>query len=203
MSELPGVNQENDERMVSVFDTLLKPPVAKMQERVFVENFLPFLNPKGLPKEHVEQMLATMEARTGNRHTEKDLIGNMMNQWLEYTGNPYIECEVYDQEGKHIFTVPALFQRQDIIKETDAARLPELIENAYNQSRVLPMMGTNFINQHISPLFHHPTLTAEFIKQWNVIFERYGMELLPSPDTPVKNDAEADVIIEDDIFYYD
>lgn len=182
---VPPENPDNvllDQEMNEIFDILSDIPVSKMTERVFRKNFLPFINPLGIPKEDEEKLLAQLRQRVGSNRVKKvALRGNLLNMWLEYVDSIYHQCEVYDDQGQLAFVVPPLVDRSfgDI---KDQAKIPMIVQDAFDKAGVLPILGTKTLNAGLLPLIGDGKLSKENMDAWDKIFNYYGL--------PTYSDAE-------------
>lgn len=192
----------NDEKMSEVFDILGTIPNPQMRESIFREKYLPFLKLDPIPKEDVELLLERMRAVTGNhRHTEKDLMGNLTNEWLKDVGSMYADVDVIDAEGIHVFTVPAFFDRiQTPVANSDA--FARNAEHAALQAEVMPTEATRFIHNRMLPLVNKRVINVEYAERWNVIYRYYGLPLFKING---KDDSRSDAPSSDavDGFDYD
>lgn len=204
-----GPDNVLDERMSKAFDSLLAPVRKRISYGVFQKKYLPFLSLKPIEKEVIDRMLQAMSSRTGQPHTTADLHGNLMNEWMEDVGSVFTETEVVDGDGNIVYIVPAFLDGADDIV-TNAADLPQLVEQASNQARVLPEMGVKFIRENILPLIRKPVTNLKAIEMWNVIYAHHGLPLftvkqdgetitpLPESDPKVDSDGAAVVSVFDD-----
>lgn len=171
-----GPDNVLDDKMSKVFDTLLTPIRKRISYGVFQKKYLPFLSLEPIDKEVVSAMLTSMGSRTGHIHTIEDLHGNLMNEWMEDVGSIFVETEVVDSEGNIVYVVPPFMDnREDLID--NAAELPQLVEQASNQAKVLPEMGVKFIRENILPLIHKPVTNIKHIEMWNVIYAHHNLPL--------------------------
>lgn len=196
-----GLDNVLDERMEKTFDSLLAPVRKRLSYGVFQKKYLPFLTLEPIRKEVVEEMLSAMSARTGQVHTVADLHGNLLNEWMADVGSVFVETEVVDSEGNIVYVVPPFMDSSDDLV-VDAAELPQLVEQASNQARVLPELGVKFIRENILPLIRKPVTNMRSIQMWNAIyahhnlplftFERDGDKIAPLPTGEVAQ-GESDV----------
>lgn len=199
-------NTQNDAELIEAFAILTKPLVGRMREEVFVRDFLPFISPAPLPKEDVEHLIGLMDRNGDRKHNELDLRTHVIHRWLNEVGSPYNECNVYNSSEELIFTVPALFTRNELMSVDDAYRLPMLVEQAALRSRVLEKMGENFVKTEIEPLFYPPEVPEEFISRWNTIFKHYGLPLFGHGNVALETTENQDVDDDEDydqVFDYD
>lgn len=175
---VPPVNPDNiekDREMSEIFEILAEIPVSKMTERVFRRNFLPFINPMGIPKEDEEKLLEILRARVGSNRVKREALrGNLINMWLEYVASLYHACEVYDDNGLLVFTVPPLVDRgfSDI---RDVAKIPRIVQAALDHAGILPIMGTKTLNEGLLPLIGNGDISKENIAMWDKIFKYYDL----------------------------
>lgn len=171
-----------DDKMDKVFDALLEPVRKRIALVNFEKKYLPFLTVAPIPKEVVSEMLHVMSQRTGSVHTASDLHGNLMNEWIGEIGSPFVEVEVIDAEGRIVYIVPPLLDNERELIE-DNADLPQLVEQASNQGRILPELAVKFINNNILPLIRKPITNPKHIAMWNKIYTFHGLPLIESyPD---------------------
>lgn len=167
----------NDENISNAIDAILKPVRQRMHINTFVKKFLPFLGSEPLDKIKVSQMLEQMSKRTGVVHTPKDLHINLMNEWMNEVGSPFVEVEVYTAENTLAYIIPPILDNNTEISE-QAEPISNLVEQASNQARVYPRLGEEYINRHILPLINHSTMRPEFIEMWNKVYAYHGMPLI-------------------------
>lgn len=199
-------NQQNDPDLMEAFAILTRPQKGKMREEVFRRDFLPFISPAPLPKEDVDFIIAKMDRNGERRHNQLDMRTQVINQWLKTVGSPYNVCEVFSESGELLFTVPALFTRNELMDAEDIYRLPMLIEQAALRSRVHDKIGDNFVKTEIEPLFYPPEVPEDFKNQWNAIFKYYGLPSFGQGGDPVVENKSEETDIDDDydqVFDYD
>lgn len=167
----------NDEAMLRTFDTLLQPVTAKMSLAVFTKKFLPFLGVEPIPAEKVQEMLEAMSRRTSARHVPKDLHINLMNEWMAAVGSPFYHVEIIDAEGQVAYVVPPILDNTTDISNS-AESIPNLVEQAVNQTKVYPRLGEQYINDHIIPLLNHVAMRPEYVDMWNKIYAYHKMPLI-------------------------
>lgn len=185
-------NEENDKEMLKVFEILNQPIRASMSESYFVNNFLPFLKRNPIPKEDVDQMLKRMEMQTGQVHTESDLISNMIGHWIAKVGSVYYECEVFNDAGEIIYTVPPLCDDYEVFDQHTSERLASMLEFANNQADIIPAMGTNYLLNNVVNKVQPNTNSTKYIEAWNKIYSYYGLPLFGDDlDNPTISTREA------------
>lgn len=205
-----GPDNVLDERMSKVFDTLLTPVRKRISYGVFQKKYLPFLSLAPIDKEDISAMLKAMGSRTGQIHTVDDLHGNLMNEWMEDVGSIFVETEVVDSEGNIVYIVPSFMDNSEELID-NAADLPQLVEQASNQAKVLPEMGVKFIRENILPMIHKPVTNIKHIEMWNVIYAHHNLPLFtidlggdkisPLPNGGLRQDPDgAQVVSEFDDF---
>jgi hypothetical protein len=185
----------NDESMLRTFETLLQPKRAKMSLATFTKKFLPFLGVEPIPKQKVEAMLEAMSRRTSARHVAEDLHTNLMNEWMNAVQSPFFEVEVFDADGQLVYIVPPILDNTtEISNKTES--IPNLVEQAANQTKVYPRLGEQYINDHIIPLLNHVAMRPEYVNMWNKIYAYHGMPLIrgktESSDQPDSVQPEID-----------
>lgn len=181
-------DNENDEAMLRTFDSLLQPVTAKMSMAVFTKKFLPFLGSEPIPMEKVQEMLEAMSRRTSARHSPKDLHTNLMNEWMSAVGSPFFHVEVIDADGQVAYVVPPILDNTTDISNSSES-IPNLVEQAVNQTRVYPRLGEQYINDHIIPLLNHVAMRPEYVAMWNKIYAYHNMPLLGVKSTTEEQDV--------------
>ncbi len=169
----------NDEDILRAFDALLEPKRARMSLAVFTKKFLPFLSTVPIPKEKVDQMLETMSRRINSnyRPTPKELHINLMNEWMDAVVSPFFEVEVFDADGNIVYIVPPILDNTTTISDRSES-IPNLVEQAANQTKVYPRLGEEYINNHIIPLLNHAAMRPEYVDMWNKIYKYHGLPLI-------------------------
>lgn len=168
---------ENDEAMHRTFDTLLKPVRKRMHVNTFTKKFLPFLGVEPIPKETVIRMLEAMGRRTNVNHTVADLHINLMNEWMNDVGSPFVEVEVINQEGEILYVIPPILDNNTEINNTKNS-IPNLVEQASNQAKIFPRLGEEYINARIIPLLNQASMRPEYIEMWNKVYAYHQMPLI-------------------------
>lgn len=169
------VNEKNDKEMLKVFEVLNQPIRATMSESYFVTNFLPFLKRTPIPEEDINQMLFRMEQQTGQKHTEKDLIANMIGHWIERVGSVYYECDVQDETGKTIYTVPPLCDDYEVFDQFTSEHIAAILEHANKQAEIIPDMGTQYLLDNVVNRVQKNTNGGKYVEAWNKIYAYYGL----------------------------
>lgn len=166
----------NSDEMSQALDLLTRPIPQTMRLEVFERDFLPFFNLKGIEKEIVDEMLADLSRNhMGLKTTEKDLIHNLMNNWMSKVRSAYLPTDIVDRDGNVVYTVPAVLRAPDSPVNVPGHILVQLLETASNKYNVLPMEGNNFFRMEILPHVKTGQVTIEELQQWNKIFDHYGM----------------------------
>lgn len=173
----PEGMEVNDPKVSEAFEILGNISKPVMSEQKFREKYLPFLKLEPIPKEHIEYLLARMSAATGRaKHTEKDLIGNLTNEWLSDVGSMYADVDIVNERDEVIFTVPAFFDRaQTPIKDSD--KFARNAEHAALQAEVMPTEATRYINKTMLPLVNSVITNVEYAEKWNKIYRYYDLPL--------------------------
>lgn len=100
-------------------------------------------------------------------------------QWLEVAGSPFAEVDVYDG-NTFLFRVPSLLMSNprslEGLKSISVYRAAELVGAHYN---VHPKLGDSKLHQLITSKLSNQSENRELIRRWNVIFQRYGIPLIP------------------------
>lgn len=198
----PEGMQVNDPKISEAFEILGNIAKPVMSEQKFREKYLPFLKLEPIPQEHIDFLLEKMRAVTGRvKHTEKDLIGNLTNEWLTDVGSMYADVDIVDEKGEVIFTVPAFFDRaQTPIK--DAGSFARNAEHAALQAEVMPTEATRFINKTMLPLVNGTITNVEYAEKWNKIYRYYDLPLFKiNGSSESKSTTLADNVV--DGFDYD
>lgn len=200
---MAGPISANDAQILKSLDTLIQPVRKRMALSVFTKKYLPFLSLQPIPNEVVEQMVAIIESNTGAKHTRADLHGNLMNEWMNDVGSPFVEVEVFDAEGQVVYVVPPFLMNDADIVENPAS-LPVLVEQASLQGRVLPESAFKYIRENIIPLIHKPAPSQKHIDMWNVIYRYHNLPLYKAVQKdesgqviPEGRDKEGRLIVED------
>ena len=189
MSNVIGPAEQNDQKISDALATLCIPPRAIMHVEVFRVKFLPFFSLKGLPKEDIDKMLDLMSRRTGAKHTEKDLIGNMINEWILEVKNPYLKVDVIDDNRKVLYTIPPIFdQTRDAVKQTDQS-IVRLIEQVGHQARVHEKLGERYMHSAVLPLIDNPHYSLEYFEMWNKVFAANNLPLYDLSAVGGKNET--------------
>lgn len=167
----------NDEAIRNTFDVLLKPVRRQMHINTFVKKFLPFLGIEPLDSKKVEQLLEQMSKRTGVMYKPKDLHINLMNEWMNEVGSPFVEVEVYTPENTLAYIIPPILDNRTEIGEQNEP-ISNLVEQASNQARIYPRLGEEYINKRILPLINQGTMRPEYVEMWNKVYAYHDMPLI-------------------------
>lgn len=128
---------------------------ARLQERIFQYVFLPLFAGDAVLMPNVDLML-----------------------WTNYVGGPYRACNVIDQKGNVLFTVPPLYDRAAVNPMTSGRQSMYDVIASYSQlSRVHPAQGANYLDAELTKralIMKVPSAIMENLSLWNSIFTRYG-----------------------------
>lgn len=132
---------------------------ATMTEYVFVNVFLPIF------------------AGTPNPHYNADI-----NTWTNYAGGPYRTVRIIDGSGVVLFTVPPIYDRENINpKRSNLPSIAHVVASTNQYSQIHPMQGEQYLNHELSKraiLMDVPPNVGKNLEIWNAIFKRYGYPLL-------------------------
>lgn len=105
-----------------------------------------------------------------------------VSDWLAVAGSPFMPVDVYN--GKvYLFTVPPLLARENRLDYLPANfNISDVITQAKLKSEVMERLGENHLNEHLlSRLPPPPPINLSDAMQWNEIFKRYNLPLIPLP----------------------
>lgn len=166
-----------DDKIFNALEVLTIPPRRRLSLELFSAKYLPFFTLNAIPKEHVNFMLDRMSRQTGAEHTERDLIGNLISEWFSEIGNPYIECDIVNKEGKIVYTIPPLFDQSREAISDGQANVSQLIEQVANNAKVHHQLGVNHMNKHLLPLVTNPHYSLQYFEMWNKVFAYHDLPL--------------------------
>ena len=156
---------ENDAEINHVFenlksinrdlDILNKEDKPRLLEKIFVGVFIPIFAGEE------SQYNATIET------------------WIMFAGTPYISVDIVNDFGKVIFTVPPIFDRENVNVDNGNNNIPilEIVKRADQFARVHPNQGKQYLNNELSKKATLLKLSANIIKNlefWNTTFKKYG-----------------------------
>jgi len=156
--------------------TAAEQDVGRMPERVFKEIWLPFFagdNP--LPYEVT------------------------LNHWVNFAGSPSRQVRVVDTNGKVLFTVPPLFNRDAInpLSSSDKS-IAHVVISAEQYSGISPIQGQRYLDGELKKralIMRVPAAVMTNLKSWNDIFQRYGRPAIATAtaDEPNKTTPGDDI----------
>lgn len=188
----PDQLTERENRMLT---TLLTPPRKQMPLSTFEKDFLPFLSSVPVPADVIEAMLARMERQTNQKHTVSDLIGNMLNSWMEYhatPGAPYMYVEVLQGQDVVYVVPPLLDNREVLLDGVTAQTLTAIASQSANLSMIHANLADNFVKENLLPLVTKAEPNPEYLKMWNIIYEYHGLPLLKLQDGKFQSTVEGE-----------
>lgn len=156
---------------------LTTPRMARMAESVFRVKFLPFFRLEGLTKETLDGLLAGIHKSIDPRPDEATLRSIIIREYLTEIGdvrNAYNEIEVYDSEGKVVFTLPPLFVRTEGPLLDPRVPLDRVLTQAANQALVHQKLGDRVIEENLIPFIATSEVSSEWVEQWNRVYAYYG-----------------------------
>lgn len=169
--------REFNPQLAQAMDELRRPAHPKLQENVFIKRWLPLFT--DLTQEEKEKIQDVNSRRP-------------MMLWVQEVAikstNP---VDIFDGE-EYLYTVPPL--HKDIVLPL-ADRNPNYdltaeITTAARKAAILPGLGEEHLRERVTkqilPAF---VLDETAAKAWNVIFERYGLPLLPVAEALAQAEA--------------
>ena len=149
--------------------------IATLEERIFVEVFLPlFAGDVKLP------------------------YPVSLTTWTNYAGSPYRAVNVIDLSGKVLFTVPALYDRTAINPVSDAAiPISHIVATASQYARIHPSQGLYYLDAQLSKralVMKVPSNVIEDLTTWNAIFVRYNRTPIMALNTQTSDLDEGDTL---------
>ena len=149
----------NSTEVLLACDEILAVPAARIPEGLFKTRYLPLF--VGLPTE------ATFE------------------EWVKVAGSAFREVDVYDARGAKLFTVPKLLSNaDDYLEDLRKVGVMQQMQLAEQKAASMPMLGELHIQRYLTDTVKNVKPDWVSIRQWNEIFQRYGYEVIPTPDTP-------------------
>lgn len=183
--------REFNPQLAQAMDELRRPIHPKLQENVFIKRWLPLFT--DLTQEEKEKIHDVNSRRP-------------MMLWVQEVAlkstNP---VDIFDGD-EYLYTVPPL--HKDIVLPL-ADRNPNYditaeITTAARKAQILPGLGEEHLRERVTKqILPQFVLDETAARQWNVIFERYGLPLIPVTDmlkaAPEAKPAET---FEDDVGEY-
>ena len=115
-----------------------------------------------------------------------------VNTWLDVCGSPYVSVNVVDEKAKVLFQVPPLLNASDkLLGGLSGISVYETLATAQLKYNVLPKLGEMHIRQWLTERLGNQLLGIEAARQWNAIFSRYNLPLIPLPNAPGQVGTEA------------
>lgn len=147
-----------DDRIMSqVVTALSEPDYPRIQESVFVRQYLPMFaaNP-----EKVDGII-------------------YVNAWINVAGSPFQAVDVYNGT-EFLYRVPPLLNADDgMLKDLGRnGSIHETLQEAALKANVIPKLGEHHLRQWLTDRLGSG-LNLEIAKQWNAIFARYNLPTIP------------------------
>ena len=139
---------------------------AKMSEKIFVDNYLPFF--KNLSK--------------------SDPNSPLLLQWLSFAGGSYHEVDLIGSNGEVVAVVPPLMSRHALdIDKLEHVSFSQTVTEYERLKDIDPFRANAFLNTEMSqlPKCIHPGDAKEQAKRWVKLFKRYESGSNIANDTPV------------------
>lgn len=150
-----------DDRLLDLMKLAGEVPLARISEREFVERYLPlFANVNNVP----------------------DLD---MTPWLAVT-NPCNRVIVHDNndESNILYYVPPLLttDNEPFVDNPDAPSVSNLVATAQQMEVDRPGYGNHYMSSRLAAHIQKTKLQLSIAMQWNAIFKRYNLPLIPIGD---------------------
>lgn len=147
-----------------------------------------------IPEELFRTVFLGLFANLENQHPDATI-----QNWVSIAGNPFTEVEVLS-EGKVLFTVPALFDKNAIKPQVmgQTEPLSHIVATAQQLAMRSPIEGQNYIDNKYaktSRKIYNQVDKFAFAKEWNSIFKRYGLPEI----VELKTNESSKSIIKNDI----
>lgn len=160
---------EDLKALADSFKFLAEPPVPQIDEYLFVRRYLP--------------LFLTREELTP------------VSGWLEVAKHPFSPVDVV-KNGKVLFRVPPLCRQVTLKYDGSHDSVYEILSLAKKKDQISPVMGSNYLNNALNELIIKDPASVEVLRQWNIIFEYYGLDKIelpePTKDVEVKKQVEED-----------
>lgn len=205
MNQFP-FEEKNTEKDIAMLDTVLTIPRLEMPLSVFERDFLPVINPKSQNGEVANEIIKEIERKTGGRHSTRDIVGNILNRWIDYHNThtaPYLYTDVKDG-ADIVYTVPPLLSNGEVIvPNVDSAMLTATILHAGDLATVHQNMALQHLNENLKPLIRKPQVNQENIDLWNKIYTYHGMPTVEYVDGTLKPLEKTETVIKKNGVTYD
>lgn len=187
----PPALMKNPRQVTEMFEALADPRV-RMSEEKFRTKYLPFVSTVPVPPEVISEMCQRLsKVRGGAAVTVKDLRANIISEWIKDIGKntPYIECDIVDNAGNVLFTVPPLATNKINVLDP---RLPlhRAIEHAENEATVLHELGEKVLQETLLPAIVKHDTKLDMIDQWNKIYAYYDLPLIETNKKAENSESE-------------
>lgn len=148
----------DDRTMSDVVAALSTPDYPRIQESVFVKQYLP--------------MFAADPARVDG------II--YVNTWINVAGSPFQAVDVY-QGNVFLYRVPPLLNSDDTMLKNIGRNgsIHETLQEAALKASVIPKLGEHHIRQWLTDRLGTGNINLDVARQWNLIFTRYNLPLIP------------------------
>ena len=148
----------NDRTMSEVVTALSRPDYPRIQESVFVKQYLPMFaaNP-----EKVDGII-------------------YVNTWINVAGSPFQAVDVYNG-SEFLYRVPPLLNSDDTMLKNIGRNgsIHETLQEAALKASVIPKLGEHHIRQWLTDRLGTGTINLDIARQWNLIFARYNLPQIP------------------------
>lgn len=105
--------------------------------------------------------------------------GGEVQSWVNVVGGAHVPVDVIDTSGNVVFTVPAILQRlPTAMPNGQTETIAEASRRATEIGKGNPVAARNVLVNSFVTNDHTFKPRSDVIKQWNVILERYGEELI-------------------------
>ena len=163
----------------------LKNEGRSIPEKIFVQNFLPWLCGE-----------------------VSDTQGNYLRNWIMIAGRRTNPVHVVDEQNNVLFDVPSLCDRDRIRLENQKDKSIEyIVERTAEQAELSANLASARFVKEVGPKFideQNDTPTQAWIDAWKAVFIRYGkdVEKLFSPIGQQKSQEQTKTAVDEDPFDY-
>lgn len=148
----------SDEIALQALDALVKTEPRSIQESEFKRYFLPLFSANTVSNGKVE-----------------------INYWLAIAESPYLPVNVYNGRT-FLFQVPPLLSSSDnVLQGLSGESVYEHIATAQLKYNVMPKLGEVHMRRWLTDRLGSKRIDIAVARQWNKIFERYGIAQIPLP----------------------
>lgn len=163
---------EDMNRLADSLRELANPPIPTIDEYLFVKRYLPLF----LTRDELTPVSA----------------------WLEVAKHPFSPVNVV-KNGKVLFTVPPLCRQVSVRSESVHDSVYEILSLARKKEMISPVLGANYLKEKLDQLIIADPASLDTIRQWNTIFEYYGLDTvdlssLPTPTTSTSQPPPMEVV---------